>query len=261
MTNFATPTPTRPRDWWVSAGLTITAVSALASSFNGLRSLAVLAGWATIMALLLPLTIDAYAMTATRVWLAESTVSARARRFARSNAIGAIGLSLVGNGTDHLLVSGLLPVSWIIVVAVGSVPPAVLGLVSHLAVLRTQTDVLVPAMPSRTTPVPRSSSRRSAQSERAPVSSTRRRVPNAASNRHQTQTELLTTARALDADWRTVHDGRPITRDELRRMLRVSAERASAVLRQLRASSTTTVAAPALPSTQLDNPTEEATST
>jgi len=45
-----------------------------------------MAGWPGALAMLLPLTIDAYAATATRVWLAASTRSARARRFARANA-------------------------------------------------------------------------------------------------------------------------------------------------------------------------------
>lgn len=97
------------------------------------------------MAALLPLTIDAYAMSATRVWLADSTASVKARRFARRNAIGAITASLVGNATYHAVAAGLVRTSWVVVVAVGAVPPVVLGLVSHLAVLRKQVDVFVPA--------------------------------------------------------------------------------------------------------------------
>lgn len=36
-----------------------------------------------------------------------------------------------------------MPVSWVIVVALGAIPPAVLGLVSHLAVLRRHIDPAV----------------------------------------------------------------------------------------------------------------------
>ncbi len=70
------------RDWWLILGMTVTAISAAVSSFAGLRSLAVAAGWPVPLLSLLPFTIDAYAMTATRVWLSSSTGSAPARRFA-----------------------------------------------------------------------------------------------------------------------------------------------------------------------------------
>lgn len=82
------------RDWWVILGMTVTAISAAVSSFSGLRSLAAATGWPEALSPLFPLTVDAYAMTATRVWLSGSTATERARRFARWNAIMAIGLSL-----------------------------------------------------------------------------------------------------------------------------------------------------------------------
>jgi uncharacterized protein DUF2637 len=128
------------RDWYVTVGLAVSALSAAASSFASLRSLALAAGWPVWLAPLLPLTIDAYGMTATRVWLAGSTGSTRARRFARANAVGAIGMSLAGNASYHLIAVQLVAVSWMVVVAVGAVPALVLGLVAHLAVLRNQID-------------------------------------------------------------------------------------------------------------------------
>lgn|SRR2546423_7593233 len=201
-------TPRGQRDLWVSLGMFVSATAALLSSFDGLRSLAVAAGWGVYMAPLLPLTVDAYAMTATRVWLADSTSSARARRFARSNAVGAIGMSLAGNATWHLIGAHLLGVGWLIVVLVGAVPPAVLGLVSHLAVLRKQVDALPTAVLS-TTPEP------------------------APRTQYRTDDELLIAAHAADAAYRAEH-GKAITRDELRKRLRVSAARATALLRQLK---------------------------
>src|SRR2546430_14035529 len=129
--------PTK-RDLYVAAGMFVSAASAAVSSFAGLRALALVAGWSDLMASLLPLTIDAYAMSATRVWLADSTASAKARKFARSNAVGAILASLVGNATYHAIAARLISASWIVVVVVGAVPPVVLGLVSHLAGLRRQ---------------------------------------------------------------------------------------------------------------------------
>src|SRR5262245_61162177 len=120
------------RDGWVVLGLVVSATAAAVSSFAGLRGVAIVAGWPTGLAPLLPATIDAYAATATRVWLARSTDSQRARSFARANAIGAIALSLAGNATYHLIAVHLVTASWVVVVAVGAVPALVLGLVSHL---------------------------------------------------------------------------------------------------------------------------------
>jgi hypothetical protein len=127
-------TPPRARDGWVVVGMLVAASSAAVASFTGLRGLALVAGWPTRLAWLLPLTIDAYAMTSARVWLTGTT---QARRFARANAIGAIAASILGNAAYHLLSAGLLAVSWPIVVLVGAVPAAVLGLTAHLHALRT----------------------------------------------------------------------------------------------------------------------------
>src|SRR5438552_1955033 len=138
--------PTLHRDWWVSAGIAVSATSAAVSSFSGLRSLAIVTGWPEVLASLLPLTIDSYAATSVRVWLAASTQSQRARRFARLNAIGAILLSLAGNAVSHLIAAQLLAVNSAVVLAVGAIPPVILGLVVELAVLRGQVD-LVPAAP------------------------------------------------------------------------------------------------------------------
>src|SRR5689334_5347538 len=141
------PQPAAGRDGWVSLGIAVSAISAATSSFAGLRSLAEVAGWPTLLSFLFPLTVDAYSLTATRVWLVKATSSVRARRFARTNAILAILMSLCGNAIWHLIAAGLLANSWLIVVAVGAVPALVLGLVSHLAVLRTQVDPPVPVPP------------------------------------------------------------------------------------------------------------------
>ncbi|MFL6072790.1 MAG: DUF2637 domain-containing protein [Mycobacteriales bacterium] len=200
--------------------MTITAVSAAVSSFAGLRSLAVATGWPVQLAPLLPFTVDAYAATATRVWLSRSTASKRTRRFARWNAIGAIGLSLAGNAIWHLLAAQVIAVSWLIVVAVGAVPPTVLGLLSHLAVLRTHVDAGLSPDPDTGRPV--------AGGRTDPAGRT-------GSGRQRTGAELLDAARAADAAYRRTHGGRPISRDALRQELRISGSRASALVRQVKA--------------------------
>ncbi|ORT47646.1 hypothetical protein KBI5_18630 [Frankia sp. KB5] len=190
--------------------MAVTAVSAAVSSFSGLRSLAVATGWPAWLAPLLPLTIDAYAVTATRVWLARSTRSARARRFARWNALLAVGLSLVGNGFWHLAEAGIVALGWPVVLAAGSVPPVVLGLLSHLAVLRGEDEPEpgTAAVPGRT--------------------------PSQDTAGPEAEDSLLSAARAADAEYRATHDGRPITRDALRKALQVSTARAGEVMRELR---------------------------
>lgn len=199
-----------PRDWWLLAGLAISASAATVSSFSGLRGLALAAGWGSAMSALLPLTVDAYAVAATRVWLGGTHTSPHVRRFARWNAVGAISLSLAGNAVDHALSAGLLRMSWLVVVIVGAVPPAVLGVLTHLASLR-QRDGL-----------------RSQESGPSPAQA------GESGTRSRTTEELLTAAQQADAaHWQT--HGKPITRDTLRRELRISGKRASELRRQLQA--------------------------
>jgi hypothetical protein len=231
------------RDLWVSLGMAVSALSAAVSSFSGLRSLAEVAGWHPVMAWLFPLTVDAYAMTATRVWLAASTRSLRARRFARANAIGAILMSLVGNATYHLVAAGLVAVTWPIVLGVGAVPPLVLGLVSHLAVLRTQADPVAPAeevvRPEALPSVPPIRTSRAAVrpgSGPGPDVVGPSSAPVAANDgaRHRSADELVVAACAADTRHREAHGGRPITRDALRQALRISGARATELHRRLK---------------------------
>lgn len=210
------------RDWWVLLGMAVAAASAAVASFTGLRGLAVAAGWPTRLAWLLPLTIDAHAVTATRVWLSAFTPTT-ARRFARTNALGAITVSTAGNAAYHALDAGLLRPSWPLVVLVGAVPATVLGLTVHLASLRGR-----PADPPATVPEPVPP----AQPPRGP--------------RRRTEDDLLAAARAADARHRATH-GRPITRDALRTALRVSGTRATDLRRQLATKPATEPAAAGAP--------------
>jgi Protein of unknown function (DUF2637) len=210
------------RDGWVLTGIWFTAMSAAISSFSSLRTLAIFAGWAPWSAVLLPLTVDAYAATSTRVWLAGGTRSRRARRFARWNAAGAILLSLAGNATAHLIEAQLLAVSWVVVLVVGAVPPVILGLVAELAVLRSEID------PPEAAAAANSESSESTAEDA--VGSEHRFGPTTAEAKED---GLLPAARQADSEyWRQY--GRPISRDALRRTLRISGERASALARRLR---------------------------
>lgn len=200
------------RDWWVIVGMTVAAISAAVASFAGLRGLAQVAGWPDRLAWLLPVTIDAYAMTSARVWLAGTLGSSRARNFARANAIGAIATSILGNAGYHLVAAGLIAINWPIVVLVGAVPAAVLGLTAHLHALSTG-----PTTKAETADRTRVRTRR-----------TKRR----------TDDTLLIAAREADARHRAAHDGRPISRDGLRATLRVAGPKATELRRRLAAETT-----------------------
>jgi hypothetical protein len=219
------------RDWWVIAGMAVAAASAALASFSGLRGIAIIAGWPNRLAWLLPLTIDAHAMTSARVWLAASTRSPAAKRFARTNALGAIAASIAGNAAYHAVGAGLLKASWPIVVVVGAIPAAVLGLTAHLHALRTRVE---PDSPSAGRTPARTENRTRPNPGRGSEADPVKPPPRRPSKRPRTRTEdeLMTAARIADKRYRDAH-GRQITRDALRKALRISGARATELRRRL----------------------------
>ncbi|MFC5719860.1 DUF2637 domain-containing protein [Streptomyces gamaensis] len=124
------------RDWLSEAGMGAVGLAAAASSYAALQDLALRTGWWPWLSWLLPLTVDAYAMTAVRIWLGRATRNTTARTWAKANAIGGIALSVAGNAVDHAAAAGVIAVSWPLIVAVSAIPPVVLGLLVHMAHLR-----------------------------------------------------------------------------------------------------------------------------
>ncbi|MGK5544497.1 DUF2637 domain-containing protein [Streptomyces sp. URMC 127] len=142
MTAPTTPgdsTATVRHDWPLAMGMGAVGLAAAASSYAALQDLALRTSWWPWLSWLLPVTVDAYALTAVRVWLGRSTRNRTARAWAKANAIGGIGLSVAGNAVDHAAAAGVIPVSWPLIVAVSAIPPVVLGLLVHMAHLRHQT--------------------------------------------------------------------------------------------------------------------------
>lgn len=239
-------TANRPaRDPWVVAGIAVTAVTAAVASFTGLRGLAADAGWPTRLAWLLPVTLDTYAMTSARVWLATTTRSRRARRFARANAVGAIAASIAGNATYHAAALGLVRVTFPVVVLVGAVPAAVLGLTAHLHALRTLVDDEY-----GTESGPREESEQTSDADGSgpkdgpdPHRKARTRNGGRRHSKYRTEDEAMAAAREADAKYRAAHNGRPITRDALRVALSIAGPRATELRRQLAAESTESGAA------------------
>jgi hypothetical protein len=138
-TTTGTGTPAKTgRDAWVVAGLTIVAVTAVVASFSTLAGLARVTGWGERASWLLPCCIDALAMAAGRVWLSGRAPEA-ARRYARTVALAAVAVSVVGNAIGHLVGAGYLQptgtAGTALVILVGSVPAGALAAVGHLATL------------------------------------------------------------------------------------------------------------------------------
>ncbi len=117
----------------------VAGIAAAVASWSALYGLALRTGWSWWTAPLFPLTVDAYAVAALRVWLGRQT-SAAARLRARRSAVLAIAASMAGNAALHAAAAGVYSITWPVVVAVSAVPPVTLGLVSHLFTLRAERD-------------------------------------------------------------------------------------------------------------------------
>ena len=128
--------------------LGVVATAAAVLSFSALRDLARVCGFASSLAWLLPVVVDAGAAAGSLVWLG-GTAAGPARRFARALALTLLGLSVAANALGHGLAAFALAPAWWVVVIVSAVAPTVLGAVVHLAVLvgrpTPAPDVPVPA--------------------------------------------------------------------------------------------------------------------
>lgn len=89
------------------------------------------------IAWLYPVAIDVYALLVTREWL-RSAPGSRLRKWAKTNSIGAIGLSFLGQGAFHAF-AGDQPPAWF-VIAMGGMPPLIVGLTVHLYTMRGQVE-------------------------------------------------------------------------------------------------------------------------
>jgi len=124
--------------------LAVVAGAAAMLSFAALRDLALLCGFAPVLAWLLPVVVDAGAAAGSLVWLGAETGES-ARRFARRLALGLLGLSVAANALGHGLAAFVLLPPWWVVVVLSGIAPAVLGAMVHLAVLVGRVADHVPA--------------------------------------------------------------------------------------------------------------------
>lgn len=235
---------TARRDPLIFVGLTVVTLAAAMGSFGALRGTALLAGWSRDMAPLLPITVDATAAAASRVWLSPDTPTEKARRFARAVALGAIAVSLLGNGIYHLAQAGYLKPGVWLVIGAGGVSPLALAVVAHLAVLRggvpaptevpaTASEPAVSAIPEPAVPTAQPVS--VAIQERAPrPPRPRTHMRTALATHEPAWDELVAAARNVD-DRARQSTGRPAGIARLRAELKIGQSRAQALRDHLRA--------------------------
>jgi hypothetical protein len=105
----------------------LVALAAAALSFQSLMHLGELSGYG-VLSFAYPVVLDLGAVASCAAWIHERS------RQALGMTWGLLAASVVLNGTVHYLTAERIAPSWLLVVAVAAVPPAVLGLVVHLAV-------------------------------------------------------------------------------------------------------------------------------
>lgn len=89
-------------------------------------------------AVVLPLSVEAYAAYALRVWIGTTTHNTRALRFAKYSAITSMAIGAIAQVAYHLMAAaGYQHAPWPVVMLVAIVPVIVLGLASALAKLVT----------------------------------------------------------------------------------------------------------------------------
>lgn len=115
-------------------GLAVVLIAAAVLSFDALRGLALAVRIPGHFAWLLPIAVDAGAAVSCAVWL-SGRVPADASRFARGMTWALLGSTVVANAGQLAMHAHNIAPPWWVAVAVGAVPPAVVGSVVHLAVL------------------------------------------------------------------------------------------------------------------------------
>lgn len=114
--------------------LAVVAAAAAVLSFAALRDLALLCGFSSELAWLLPVAIDAGAAAGSLVWLGRQAPEG-ARAYARTLALTLLVTSVAANALSHGLAAGRVIPVWWVVVLVSAIAPSILGAVIHLGVL------------------------------------------------------------------------------------------------------------------------------
>lgn len=147
--------------------LVIIGLAAAISVWSGWVGLGQLAGFGMIQplpgvwddlrlnsAIVLPVSVEAYAAYALRCWLTSRPISRRARTFARWSAIISLVIGAAAQVAFHLMTAaGMSRAPWPVTVGVATVPVVVLGLATALASLIRTGGTTQPCSPGTTRPV------------------------------------------------------------------------------------------------------------
>jgi hypothetical protein len=152
------------RDWTVIGCVLLVALATVTASFTAQSGLGELAGWTTVfhvfgvevaMSWLLPITVDAYGIAATRIATDKARYSAEVRRHAFGHALAAVVVSVLGNAMFHLIEAEVIVLggaAWVLVVAVSVVPPIALGGLAHLLGVAARDEVEVTVADAKVMP-------------------------------------------------------------------------------------------------------------
>lgn len=132
-----------PRIVW--AGLAVVLAAAAVLSFDALRALAVAVAIPGHLAWLMPVAVDAGAAVSCATWLGGRAYP-RAARFAGRMTWALLAVTVAGNAAQLGMHANQVTPPWWVAVAVGSIPPAVVGATVHLIVLLLRQPALVSAM-------------------------------------------------------------------------------------------------------------------
>jgi hypothetical protein len=116
----------------VFGGAGLVGAAAATTSALSLYELAKACGIPEPYSAALPIALDAGAAVASLAWITETGA---VRTWARAIAVAALVGTVAGNGVQHAITAGLLPVSLLLVLLVGASIPAMLFAVVHLAAL------------------------------------------------------------------------------------------------------------------------------
>lgn len=211
-------------------GLAAIVVITIVTSYTTLAELAMFAGWDHNMAWLFPAALDVLALVACRVWLSPD-YSAAARSYAKWVTLIGSSLSVAGNGVGHLASTGHLQANLWLVVAVGSVAPASLAVVVHLASLATTP---VPGRKARhkAAEVAPAQPRQQAEDRIVPGPAKPRPRPKPKGNAPEDFEALLAKAREINAAHRAEH-GTAISRNKLRFQMGIGQKPATELIKKL----------------------------
>jgi hypothetical protein len=219
------------RKLFLYVGCLVVGTAAAWASFGTLAHLAAATGW-TSGDWLLPTSIDALGAMSCWVWLTPA-YSTAARAFARRTTFAVILVSVIGNGVGHLVTSGRIDAGVLMIVLVGSVPPASLAAVIHLLVLVTSVPVPdaapVPAEKTETEAGPKPPAKKTAPKKTAAKS-----VPKPVLDSGPEVDDLLMQKARHVAEQYEAEHGKAPSRDDLKTALGVGTMKATVVAAALK---------------------------